>query len=97
VRKVKAAGRFQIAAVVFLAAPGDAFAYIGPGVGSGAVAVVLGILAALFLALVGIIWYPMKRRLKRLGYFGAQTMAEPAPNKFTDASVSEETDKSSIQ
>ncbi len=39
-------------------------AYIGPGVGGGTVAVVLGILAAVFLALVSILWYPLKRAVK---------------------------------
>jgi hypothetical protein len=42
-----------------------AHAYIGPGVGAGAIAIVLGILSAIFLAFVGIIWYPIKRLIKK--------------------------------
>jgi hypothetical protein len=42
-----------------------AHAYIGPGAGAGAIAVVFGILSSIFLAFVGIIWYPIKRLFKR--------------------------------
>jgi len=40
-------------------------AYIGPGMGGGAIAVVFGILAAIFMAIFGFIYYPFKRWLKR--------------------------------
>ena len=39
-------------------------AYIGPGAGAGTIAIVLGILSSIFLAFVGILWYPIKRLLK---------------------------------
>jgi O-antigen/teichoic acid export membrane protein len=42
-----------------------ASAYVGPGLGAGTVAVVLGVIASVFLALVGILWYPFKRLFKR--------------------------------
>ena len=35
-------------------------AYIGPGMGGGAIAVVFGILAAIFMAIFGFIYYPVK-------------------------------------
>ena len=41
-------------------------AYIGPGLGTGALAAVLGILAGLVMLLVGVIWYPIKRLIRRL-------------------------------
>ena len=41
-------------------------AYIGPGVGAGTVAIVLGVLGSFLLAIVGIVWFPIKRwRQKR--------------------------------
>jgi hypothetical protein len=43
-----------------------AFAYIGPGLGTGVVATVLGVLAGLLMLLVGVIWYPLKRLIKWL-------------------------------
>ncbi len=41
-----------------------AFAYIGPGLGTGAVATVLGVLAGILMLIVGVIWYPLKRLFK---------------------------------
>jgi hypothetical protein len=44
---------------------GPAHAYIGPGVGAGLIATVMGILTAIALAFVAIVWYPIKRLLRR--------------------------------
>ena len=41
-----------------------ASAYIGPGMGGGVIAAVLGVLGAILLALFGILYYPIKRMLK---------------------------------
>lgn len=55
-----------LAAVVAVALhAGSAQAYIGPGVASGALAAVVGVLGAIFLALFAVIYYPIKRMLKR--------------------------------
>ena len=40
------------------------FAYIGPGMGGGVVAAIFGIIAAFFLGLWGILYYPIKRAFK---------------------------------
>ena len=40
------------------------FAYIGPGMGGGVIAAIFGIIAAFFLGLWGILYYPIKRALK---------------------------------
>ncbi|MBP6030771.1 MAG: hypothetical protein KA533_05015 [Sphingobium sp.] len=45
--------------------PGSALAYIGPGVGAGAIGAVLGVVGSIFLALFAVIWYPIKRLLRR--------------------------------
>ena len=42
----------------------SAYAYIGPGMGSGMVAATIGILLAIFAALLGILYYPIKRFFK---------------------------------
>ena len=44
--------------------PSAALAYIGPGVGAGAIAAVLGVLGSIFLAIVAVLYYPIKRLLK---------------------------------
>ncbi|MBO6974186.1 MAG: hypothetical protein JJ844_00640 [Prochlorococcus marinus CUG1435] len=38
--------------------------YIGPGMGGGVIAAIFGIIAAFFLGLWGILYYPIKRALK---------------------------------
>ena len=41
------------------------FAYLGPGVGGGMMAATLGIIFALLAAIFGLIWFPLKRLLKK--------------------------------
>ncbi|MDA9330970.1 hypothetical protein N9Q75_00685 [Gammaproteobacteria bacterium] len=40
------------------------YAYIGPGMGGGVVAAVIGFFAAILLGIWGILYYPIKRALK---------------------------------
>lgn len=42
-----------------------ALAYIGPGMGAGAIGVIVGLVGSIFLALFSIFYYPLKRRLKK--------------------------------
>ncbi len=44
----------------------DALAYIGPGIGIGVIGTVLAFIGAVLLALVGFIWYPIKRLRARI-------------------------------
>ena len=46
--------------------PVSANAYIGPGMGAGALATVLGVINSLFLAIVAIVYYPIKRLIRKL-------------------------------
>ena len=55
-----AAPRLLIAAFLCLSA-GPAYAYIGPGAGLTAIGTVLALGAAILLAIVGFVWYPVKR------------------------------------
>jgi hypothetical protein len=50
--------------VFLLSLAATAEAYVGPGMGLGVIGAVLGFLAAFFLALVGLVWYPVKRMLR---------------------------------
>jgi hypothetical protein len=56
---------YQAVAIILLTVSMPVSAYIGPGMGGGAIAVVFGILAAIFMAIFGFIYYPVKRWLKR--------------------------------
>lgn len=57
---------FVLTAAVAAATPLDAaHAYVGPGLGLGSLAVVLGVIGSIFLALFAVIWYPIKRLIKK--------------------------------
>ena len=43
----------------------SAYAYLGPGMGGGLIAATLGIIIAIFAALFGLVWFPLKRLLKK--------------------------------
>ena len=51
--------------VLALATPVAALAYVGPGLGMGAVAAFFGAVLAVLLAIVGVVWYPIKRLLSK--------------------------------
>jgi hypothetical protein len=45
--------------------PTTAHAYIGPGLGLGVIGMVLALIFSVFLAVLAIVWYPIKRILRR--------------------------------
>jgi hypothetical protein len=49
-----------------LATPLAAQAYTGPGLGLGAVGVALGLVGSILLAIVSVVWYPVKRLVRRI-------------------------------
>lgn len=77
---------FAVFCAVIVLQPLAAQAYIGPGVGAGALTAVLGVLGSIVLAIFAVIYYPIKRLLK-----GKKAPAKPvvkatgtAPEKTTD-------------
>jgi hypothetical protein len=66
------------AAALMAMTPGLAQAYGGPGVGLGAISVVLGIIGSVFLMTVSLIWYPVKRLIRSMR--GRDRAAAPARN-----------------
>ena len=50
--------------IILLPVSNTVFAYIGPGMGGGLIAAVLGVVGAIILTLFGILYYPIKRMLK---------------------------------
>ena len=49
----------------FLILGNTSYAYIGPSIGGGIIVATLGIVIAIFAALFGILWFPIKRFLKK--------------------------------
>ena len=51
--------------IIFCLISTSSFAYLGPGVGGGVIAATIGVAVAIIAALFGLIWFPIKRLLKK--------------------------------
>ena len=54
---------FKLVLLIFFILPTYSYAYLGPGMGSGAIAATIGIVVAIFAAIFGTLWFPIKRFL----------------------------------
>jgi uncharacterized membrane protein len=65
-----------------------AYAYIGPGAGLGAIGTLIAFVGAVLFAIVGFVWYPIKRLLRRkqkaAAVSGASMAAEGSAPRDTD-------------
>ena len=59
---MKFAALFFIAFALYAS---SAQAYVGPGIGLGAIGAIVGIVLSVLMAIVGIFWYPIKRMFKK--------------------------------
>ena len=41
------------------------YSYLGPGIGGGIIAATLGLVIAIFAAILGLIWFPIKKIFKK--------------------------------
>lgn len=57
---------FLINSCLFIILPNIALAYIGPGMGMGAIIGIIAVLGVLLLTIVAIIYYPIKIFVKKL-------------------------------
>ncbi len=55
---------FVVLTLTLALQPTFAAAYIGPGVGVGAIGAVIGVVGSIFLAIFAVAWYPLKRMMK---------------------------------
>ena len=58
--------RFLFLLIILLLIPQNVLAYIGPGMAISAILVVLGVVVSLFLGLLAVIYYPIKRLIKKV-------------------------------
>ncbi len=70
-----------IALILLILVAATAHAYVGPGLGVGLIGALIGGIVAVFLAIAGVVWYPVKRLLKkkRAAASGADDTALDAP------------------
>lgn len=73
-------------ATAVLLTGGQAFAYIGPGLGLGFIGVLVGVAAAVVLTLFGIVYYPLKR------LFGKKPAAVEKAEQVDEADLSQAAD-----
>ncbi|WP_232508099.1 hypothetical protein [Desulfobacula toluolica] len=52
--------------VIVVLNPVCGMAYIGPGLATGTLGVILGILGSICIAVFALLWYPFKRLLKKI-------------------------------
>jgi hypothetical protein len=69
---------FLIIVLLLIVSTAPAYAYVGPGLGLGVIGTLFGALAAILLAIAGVIWYPIKRLLKQRG--AAKKRVPSTPN-----------------
>ncbi len=56
---------FWLAALLIgIVLPNSALAYIGPGAGLSVIGTLVAVIGAIFLLIVGFVWYPIKRVLR---------------------------------
>ena len=51
--------------IIFCLFTTPAFSYLGPGFGGGVILATFGIIVAIFAAFFGLIWFPIKRLIKK--------------------------------
>lgn len=59
--RIRLTALFFVPVCAVVLQPETASAYTGPGLGMGALSVAFGVLGSLFLGIVAVIWYPVKR------------------------------------
>ena len=73
--------RFFATLIILCFAALPVHAYVGPGAGLGLVGAIIGIMAALFFAVVAVFWYPVKRMLRKKDEDMTNNMADEENEK----------------
>jgi hypothetical protein len=73
--------RYLALALSWIVVSTPAHAYIGPGAGLGAIGTLIAFVGAVLFALVGFVWYPVKRLLRKK----QKAVAAPATPAAADA------------
>ena len=56
---------FKLVTLFTFLIPSLAHAYLGPGVGGGVIVATIGVIVAILAGIFGILWFPIKRFLKK--------------------------------
>ena len=73
---------FFIVIMLAIVAPQPALAYVGPGAGMTVIGAALAFIGAVFLAIIGFVWYPIKRVWRAVAR--RRKAVNPAVGKLTN-------------
>jgi hypothetical protein len=59
--------KYLLSIALLLLYPPCAFSYVGPSLGTGTIGVILGIFLSIIIALIAMLYYPIKKLLTKLG------------------------------
>ena len=48
--------------LIFILMTNTSYAYLGPGIGGGIIAATIGLVVAILIGLIGLIWFPLNSR-----------------------------------
>ena len=51
--------------LIFILMTNTSYAYLGPGIGGGIIAATIGLVVAILIGLIGLIWFPLKKLFKK--------------------------------
>lgn len=84
-KPLRGSARLSLVCLVAFAAitclPDPALAYVGPGAGLSAIGTVIALIGAVLLAIVGFVWYPVKRLLKARKAANTSEPTDPPDSK----------------
>ena len=72
-----------LAVLLLVTVPAAANAYMGPGLGLGLISVVLGFIGSITLGFFAVLWYPVKRFLRRRRQTKAPPTSAPSESEET--------------
>lgn len=73
-----------LTALAMLTGANSAWAYIGPGAGLSAIGSLLAVVAAIVVGVVGFLWYPIKRMVKKRRATSQSSENAPRSSKSGD-------------
>jgi hypothetical protein len=74
-----------------------ALAYVGPGVGLGVIGAIFGSIAAFFMVLAGLVWYPVKIMLRKRREKKEAVASAATQSTTTQATTSQASDTPSAE
>ncbi len=82
-----------ILGTIWLFCPIIANAYVGPGAGISAIGSFVALIAAVLVAILGFVWYPVKRMLKKRN----EPTLDDAEESIEDQAIAQKTNSDSIE